>query len=60
MDSHSGERDSKESRIKALYDELEAKLRKLSPDRLEALGEYLDDEQKAEADDTSGDDSEGD
>jgi hypothetical protein len=59
METHDGSPDSEQSRVKRLYDELAAVLRRLSPERRKAFREYLRDEQEKEAADDSRDTKEG-
>ena len=60
MEAHDGERDTEQSRIRRLYDELAAVLGRLTPERREASSEYLSDEQEQEASDDSRDAAKGD
>jgi hypothetical protein len=61
MVPHGGQGDSEESRVRRrLYDELESILRRLPEDRLEALGDYLDEQEETEETDAGGDSAEDD
>ena len=60
MEAHDGNRDSEQSRLERLHDELAAILRRLPQDRRDAFKEYLSDEQEQEAGDDSRDAAKGD
>ena len=49
MEAHDDSADPAKDRIRRLYDRLAEAVEGLPPDRLEALEEYLDDEQAKEA-----------
>jgi hypothetical protein len=61
MVPHGGQGDSEKSRAeRRLYDELDSILRKRPEDRLEALGDYLDEQEETEEADAGGDPAEDD
>jgi hypothetical protein len=60
METHDGERDTGKGRVRRLYDELTAVLRRLAPERREAFRKYLSDEQEQETTDDSRDAAAGD
>lgn len=54
MDTHRSEQDPQQGRVKRLYDELESILRNLPEDRLEALRDYLNEQEEAQGPDAGG------
>lgn len=54
MDTHGSEQDPPEGRVERLYDELEAILRNLPEDRLEALKDYLEEQDETQGPEAGG------